>query len=98
MKPLVHVQRIASNAYSYRISAAGAQATGDSVTFDSLERCLFDAGASLDQYFASVELKLDGLFIGQYATLALRRHPSVVAQRIRQHFQPVRAALQLRGD
>jgi hypothetical protein len=98
MKPLVHVQRIASNAYSYRISAAGAQAMGDSVTFDSLERCLFDAGASLDQYFASVELKLDGLFIGQYATLALRRQPSAVAQRIRQHFQPVRSGARQRSD
>jgi len=91
MKPLVHVQRIASNAYTYRVSATGAQATGDSATFDSLERCLFDAGASLDRYFASVELKLDGLFIGQYATQALRAHPTVVAQRIRQHFHPVAA-------
>lgn len=91
MKPLVHVQRIASNAYTYRISATGAHAAGDSATFDSLERCLFDAGASLDQYFTSVELKLDGLFIGQYATRALRSHPTVVAQRIRQHFHPAPA-------
>ena len=91
MKPLVHVQRIASNAYTYRISTHGDQASDDSATFDSLERCLFDAGASLDQYFASVELKLDGLFIGQYATQALRSHPTVVAQRIRQHFHPARS-------
>jgi len=91
MKPLVHVQRIATNAYTYRISATGPMAQGDSATFDSLERCLFDAGASLDQYFPSVELKLDGLFIGQYATCALRSHPIAVAQRIRQHFHPVPA-------
>ncbi|MBS0341888.1 MAG: hypothetical protein JSS56_15300 [Proteobacteria bacterium] len=88
MKPLVHVQRIAANAYTYRISTNGVQAGDDSATFDSLERCLFDAGASLDHYFASVELKLDGLFIGQYATQVLRSQPSVVAQRIRQHFHP----------
>ncbi len=89
MKPLVHVQRIASNAYTYRISADGALSPEeDSVTFESLERCLFDAGASLDQYFSAVELKLDGLFIGQYATHALRTHPTAVAQRIRQHFHP----------
>lgn len=92
MKPLVQVQSLASNAYTYRISAVGAPAAGDGGTFESLERCLFDAGASLDQYFASVELNLDGLFIGQYATRALRRHPSIVAQRIRQHFLPVIAA------
>ena len=93
MKPLVHVQRIASNAYTYRISANGPLTEGDSATFDSLERCLFDAGASLDHYFSSVELKLDGLFIGQYATHALRSHPTAVAQRIRQHFHiaPARA-------
>ena len=90
MKPLVHVQRITKNAYTYRISNNGVQAGDDSATFDSLERCLFDAGASLDHYFSSVELKLDGLFIGQYTTKALRSHPTVVAQRIRQHFHPAR--------
>lgn len=91
MKPLVHVQRIAANAYTYRISTNGAlRAEDDSATFESLERCLFDAGASLDRYFASVELKLDGLFIGQYATHSLRTHPTALAQRIRQHFQPIR--------
>lgn len=92
MKPLVQVLRLASNAYTYRISADGAPSAGDGGIFDTLERCLFDAGASLDQYFASVELNLDGLFIGQYATRALRRHPGVVAQRIRQHFLPVAGA------
>jgi hypothetical protein len=92
MKPLVQVQRIAQDAYVYRVSITGARAAGDSGTFESLEHCLFDAGASLDQYFSSVELNLDGLFIGQYPTGVLRRHPSVVAQRILQHFRPFRGA------
>ncbi|HYP83642.1 hypothetical protein [Variovorax sp.] len=87
MKPLVHIQCVAANAYTYQITANGAQAAGDSGTFDSLEHCLFDAGASLDQYFANVELKLDGRHIGQYATCALRRDPCVVAQRMRRHVQ-----------
>ena len=44
MKPLVHVQRIATNAYTYRISTHGDQASDDSATFDSLERRFGSAG------------------------------------------------------
>jgi hypothetical protein len=90
MKPLVEIQRAGSNAFTYRIRAfvAGAKEAGDSGTFESLARCLFDAGASLGHYFDSVELNVDGLFVGSYPVDALRRQPKRVAQRIQQHFQP----------
>jgi hypothetical protein len=90
MKPLVEIQRVGSNAFTYRISAfvAGAGPAGDSGTFDSLAFCLYDAGASLGSFFQSVELNMDGLFVGSYTVEALRRHPKRVAQRIQQHFQP----------
>lgn len=93
MKPVIEVHSVGSDAYTYRISAfaAGAATGGDYGTFASLEQCLFDAGASLGQYFTRVELNLNGLFIGQYATESLRRNPKVVAQRMRQHFQPAQA-------
>jgi len=85
MNPLVDVQRTAPDAYTYRVSAGGAQAAGDGGTFPSLEHCLFDAAASLDHYFPSVQVNLNGHFIGQYATLMLRRHASVVAHTIREN-------------
>ena len=90
MKPLVEIQRLGPNAFTYRISAfvAGAEEAGDSGTFDSLAHCLFDAGASLGSYFSSVELNVDGLFVGSYAVDALCRHSRRVAQRIQQHYQP----------
>jgi hypothetical protein len=90
MKPLIEIRRVAPNAFTYRISAfvADAEEAGDSGTFESLEHCLFDAGASLGHYFDSVELNVDGLFVGSYPLDALRRHPKRVAQRIQQHFQP----------
>ena len=89
MKPLIEIQRVAPNAFSYRISAfvPGAQEAGDSGTFESLDQCLFDAGASLGHYFTRVELNLDGLFVGSYATEALCRNPRLVAQRMLQHYQ-----------
>ncbi|MGK6309878.1 hypothetical protein [Variovorax sp. DT-64] len=89
MKPLVEIQRVGSNAFTYRISAfvAGAGPAGDSGTFDSLAFCLYDAGASLGSFFPSVELNVGGLFVGSYPVDALRRHPRRVAQRIEQHFQ-----------
>jgi hypothetical protein len=90
MKPLVEIRSTGANAYTYRISAfvADAQEAGDSGTFESLEHCLFDAGRALGEYFANVELNLDGLFMGNCATDALRREPQAVALRIRQYLLP----------
>ncbi|MBT2320997.1 hypothetical protein J7E62_01320 [Variovorax paradoxus] len=90
MKPLIEIHRIGTDAYGYHISALGtdAEAQGGSGAFDSLEHCLFDAGASLGHYFARVELNLEGMFLGSCSTDMLRRNPKGVAQRIRQHFQP----------
>ncbi|GAA4351018.1 hypothetical protein GCM10023165_38870 [Variovorax defluvii] len=90
MKPLVEIHRVGTDAFSYRIRAfvAGAEEAGDSGIFDSLAHCLFDAGASLGSYFSSVELNVDGLFVGAYAVDALRRHSKRMAERIEQHYQP----------
>jgi hypothetical protein len=88
MKPLIEIRRIGTGAYSYRISAQGSDAQDAGVTFTSLAQCLLDAGASLDRYFESVEMKFDGMFLGACATEALRNHPKAVAQRFQQHFQP----------
>ncbi len=93
MKPLVEIHRIGTDAYGYRISAHGIDGPekSGSGAFDSLEHCLFDAGASLGTYFARVELNLEGMFFGSCTTDVLRRNPKGVAQRIRQHFQPAPA-------
>jgi hypothetical protein len=88
MKPLIEIHRIGPDAYSYRISAGGAAAREAGSAFESLERCLFDAGASLGHYFARVEVNFEGMFLGSCATDALRRNPKGVAQRIAQHYQP----------
>jgi hypothetical protein len=88
MKPLIEIRRARTGAYSYRISVQGSDAQEDGATFASLEQCVRDAGASLDRYFESVEMKLDGMFLGACATEVLRNNPKAVAQRFQQHFQP----------
>jgi len=89
MKPLVEIQRVGDDAFTYRISAFvdGAWPAGDGGTFDSLAYCLLDAGAALGPYFANAELNVNGLFMGTYPIVALYRHSERVAQRIEQHFQ-----------
>jgi hypothetical protein len=85
MNPVVEILRIGRDAYAYRISARGtaAEQEADS-TFDSLERCLVDAGDSLGHYFSRVEVSLDGRLLGSCATDLLRRNPKGVAERIAQ--------------
>ncbi len=89
MKPLIEIQRVGSDTYSYRISARGAAGQESESAFESLERCLFDAGASLGSYFPRVEVNFEGMFLGAFTTAVLRSNPKAVAQRISQHFQPV---------
>jgi hypothetical protein len=89
MKPLIEIHRIGSDTYAYRISADGNDAQASENAFESLERCLFDAGASLGSYFPSVEVNFEGMFLGSCNTEILRRDPKAVAQRIAQHYQPV---------
>lgn len=86
MKPVIEIQRIGSDAYSYRISAQGAAVQEPDASFDSLERCLYDAGASIGAYFSSVEMNYEGMFLGSCATDVLRQNPKGVAQRIAQHY------------
>jgi hypothetical protein len=88
MKPLIEFQRIGPDAFSYQISAQGAGAQEAGRTFASMEQCVRDAGDSLGPYFASVEIKFEGMFLGACATDALRTSPKAVAARIGQHFQP----------
>ena len=78
MKPLIEIQRIATDAYVYRINANSADAQDTGCTFASLEQCLFDAGASLDHYFPRVEINFEGMFLGACATaFGLLRRASV---------------------
>ena len=86
MKPLIEIHRVGADAFSYRISAQGAAAQESGSAFDSLERCLFDAGASLGHYFPRVEVNYEGMFLGACTTAALRSNPKGVAQRITQHY------------
>lgn len=93
MKPLIEIRRIGPEAFAYRVQADGAhiQEGDESEVFYSLAHCLSDVGAVLDHGFASVELSLDGLFMGSCAVDVLRRDPQAVARRIQQHFQPASA-------
>jgi hypothetical protein len=90
MKPVVEIHRIGRDAYAYRISAHGATEQEADITFESLARCLFDAGDALGHYFSRVEVSLDGRLLGSCATDLLRRNPKGVAERIAQRStQPV---------
>ncbi|VWX58618.1 conserved hypothetical protein [Burkholderiales bacterium 8X] len=84
LKPLVDIQRLASDTYAYSVGARGSEAAADTDggAFETLAMCIFDAGASLGQYFAEVELQFEGMLLGSLTTDALRREPHALAARI----------------
>lgn len=81
LKPVVDIQRLAPNTYAYSVGTAGGHSDGGA--FESLSKCLFDAGASLGEYFSQVELKFEGVAALQCDTASMRRNPEAVAARLR---------------
>lgn len=77
MKPLIDVHRLPTG-FTYRISTRGLEGIEGGVAFDTLERCLSDAAASLGDYFPRVDIRLDDGATGSCATRALRREPHTV--------------------
>lgn len=84
MKPLIDIRQHAPSGFTYRISAVGADGVDGGAAFDTIERCLVDAAASLGHYFPRVEIRFEGGRRNSCATDTLRREPHTVVALIRQ--------------
>ena len=84
MKPLIDIRRQAPSGFTYRISARGADGV-DGGAFDTIERCLYDAAASLGHYFPRVDVRFEGGLLGSCATDTLRRAPQTIAAQLPTH-------------
>ena len=78
MKPLIDIHRQAPNGFTYRISARGTDGVDGGAAFDTIERCLFDAAASLGHYFPRVDVRFEGGLLGSCAIDTLRRAPQTI--------------------
>ena len=82
MNPLIDIRRHAPNGFTYCISARGVGGVDGGAAFDTIERCLSDAAASLGHYFPLVEIRFEGGLLGACATDTLRRSPQTIVARI----------------
>ncbi|MGJ7491716.1 hypothetical protein [Variovorax sp. ZT4R33] len=87
MKPLIDI-RSAPTGFTYRISTRGLDGIDGGAAFDTLERCLSDAAASLGDYFPRVQLRFEGDALGSCATAALRYEPHTIVALIAQQAMP----------
>jgi hypothetical protein len=76
MKPNMNIECVRADRFTYRLGATlsfAARDAGD--LFDSLERCLRDAGESLHAYFDDVSICYDGVPLGTHSVERLRAEP-----------------------
>jgi hypothetical protein len=85
MKPLIDIRRHEPTGFTYRISALGADGVDGGAAFDTIERCLFDAAASLGHYFPKVDVRFEGGLTGSCAIDTLRRAPQSIVALISRH-------------
>jgi hypothetical protein len=78
MKPLIDIHRDATAGFTYCISALGAEGVDGGTAFDTVERCLRDAAASLGHYFPRVDIRFEGGFLHSCTTDVLRREPQAI--------------------
>jgi hypothetical protein len=84
MKPLIDIHRDAAAGFTYCISALGAEGVQGGTAFDTVERCLRDAAASLGQYFPRVHVRFEGGSVHPCTIDMLRREPQAVVALISQ--------------
>lgn len=78
MKPLIDIRRYEPTGFTYCISARGVDGVDGGAAFDTIERCLFDAAASLGHYFPRVDVRFEGGLLGSCAIDTLRRAPQTI--------------------
>lgn len=88
MKPLIDIRRHEPNGFSYCISALGADGVDGGAAFDTIERCLSDAAASLGHYFPRVMVRFEGGLLGSCATDTLRCAPQTIVALIPGQAEP----------
>ncbi len=85
MKPLIEIRcLVPTGEYAYSIGAHRTTVCDADSAFQSLERCLHDAGESLGSYFSSVQIRYEGACLSVCATELLRCSPGEVADELLQ--------------
>ncbi|RYF33893.1 MAG: hypothetical protein EOO26_06510 [Comamonadaceae bacterium] len=76
MQPILDLRKAAGDAFTYSLSASVRSSFPRPIElFNSTERCLYDAGKSLQNYFDSVHIRYDGISLGSYPVLRLVQDP-----------------------
>lgn len=76
MQPILELRKASGDAFSYSVSTSIRSTLPKSQElFSSTERCLHDAGKSLQNYFESVLIRYDGISLGVYPVSRLVHDP-----------------------
>jgi hypothetical protein len=75
MQPILDIHSIRPNLFTYSLGMTEKPWRHCDNFFESVERCLLDAGSGLDRYFENVQIRLAGFSLGSYPVARMTRDP-----------------------
>ena len=76
MQPILDLRKASGDAFTYSLSASlRSSLPKPKELFNSTDRCLYDAGKALQNYFDSVFIRYDGISLGSYPVSRLVHDP-----------------------
>jgi len=75
MDPILDIRPVQADLYTYSLGTGRQSVWPCDCLFDSMERCLRDAGEALCTYFERVDIVYAGVPLGTHAVARLRNDP-----------------------
>lgn len=75
MQPILEIRTVQPNLFTYSLGANEKPWRHCDNFFESVERCLLDAGSGLDHYFESVQIRFAGFALGSYPVTRMTQDP-----------------------
>ena len=83
MHPILNIQQVRKDRFTYSVAATQPASLGGGTDFfDSVERCLRDAGEALHTYFESVVIHIANVPFGVYPVVRLLQEPRVLLEEL----------------
>lgn len=75
MQPVLDIRAVHPNLFTYSLGATEKPWRHCDNFFESVERCLLDAGSGLEHYFENVQIRFAGFSLGSYPVARMTQDP-----------------------
>lgn len=90
MQPILNIEQVRQGRFTYSVTATQPASLCGAEFFDSVERCLRDAGEALHAYFDQVCICFANVPLGTHAVTRLLREPRLLREELAHQWNEAR--------